>query len=107
MQSFSISSSPNKDCNRRLYTISRREISLIHRQSQMPARIDVQQWFVQGHVAEGAHERNIHLALANGHVHRLASHVAQLEEILAADVCDQIAERSIGRDDFSAQPAFV
>ena len=84
-----------------------REAALVYGQRQMASRIDIDQRLFQSHVAESPDERDVHLRLANGDVHILSASVTQFKKILAADVGHQVAEGTIGGDDFAAQSMLV
>src|ERR1700733_12472827 len=92
----------NENCDWRRYAIRGRETFLVYGQAKAPARIDIQQWLLQRHVAEGAYERDIHLVLADSDVYCPASRIAEFKKVIAADIGDQIPERSVGRNYFSA-----
>src|SRR6266849_2919934 len=104
---FSVLHPQDKNWRRRLNSVRGRKAPLVHGQSHPAARVDVEQGLLQWHVAEGADKRNIHLRLANCYVYVLAVPVTQFEKVIAADVGNKIAKRTIGGDHLPAQAACI
>src|SRR5258708_25395190 len=73
----------------------------------MSAGIDVEQGLVDGNVAEGADKLQLHWLVAHRDGDFLASLVAELQEIISVDVCDQIAKGAVGGNDFSGEASIV
>src|SRR5580704_17684330 len=88
----------NKQFHRRLHSIHRGETSLIHRQSEMSPRVDIEQRLPQCHVAESAHELDLHLFWADLHRNLLPALVSQLHKIVRIQIRYQVPKRTVGRD---------
>src|ERR1700690_1160080 len=73
----------------------------------MASGIDVQQGLLQGDIAEGADERDVHFGFGNRDVDTLPVSVTEFEKIFAADIGDQVTEGAVGSDDLAAQAALV
>src|SRR5207245_2598756 len=84
-----------------------RKTALVYREPHMAARVDIQQWLLQGHIAEGSYEWNVHLRLANGDVDILAASVVELQKIFGADIGHQVAKRPVSSDRLAAQAPLV
>src|SRR5258708_34487017 len=73
----------------------------------MSAGIDVEQRLIQRNVAEGADKLQLHWFVVHCDWDVLAALVAELQEIIAVDVSDQLAEGPVGGNDFSGEAPIV
>src|SRR5260370_5160254 len=73
----------------------------------MSAGIDVEQRLIQRNVAEGADKLQLNGFVVHCDWDVLAELVAELQEIIAVDVSDQIAEGPVGGNDFSGEAPIV
>src|SRR5581483_5662226 len=87
----------NKNRLWRRDVVSLGKIALVDRQAHTPPRVYVHERLPQRHIGEGLHEwkaveRKSAARLAQRDGHPFASTVAEFAKLLAADVCNQIAE---------------
>src|SRR5258708_28144650 len=73
----------------------------------MSAGIDVEQRLIQRNVAEGADKLQLHWFVVHCDWDVLAALVAELQEIIAVSVGDEIAKGSVGGNDFSGEAPIV
>ena len=89
-----------------IYVLCGGETGLIQGEAGSSARIDKQQRLFERHIAERPHEWHLDFASGNRDLQPVAELIPELQKIFAADVCDQVAERTVEGDHLTGQ-AFV
>src|SRR5215472_19208110 len=81
--------------------------SLIDRQAKTSARVDIHERLFQRNVGESTHEGKVQFCFVYADVDVLAAAIAELKEILSADVGHQVAEGTVGGDDLALEAAII
>ena len=82
--------------------IRRCEACLVQGKAGSSARIDEEQGLFERHIAERLDERHLEFAPRDRDLQFIAALIAELQKIFGADVRDQVAERAVQGDHFSA-----